>query len=461
MKNKALIALAVIIVLTACYVNVGTASPETSLILQSSGVVQQTSTPTQTPNPTPTPTPTPSPTATPTPTPTPTTTPTPTQTPNPTPTPTPTGSYSYSMDISGSNYQILNSASTVIYTSTSSSTAFNHMTNLLTSGNTVYIAAGAYSVTASWGDGSIMTWANGVSNITFTFAPGAVLTAANNLNAPVLMFYGCNNIVVNGITINGNGANQNPENGILSSPQGIVAVDSSNVLVENSVIYNSRVFGITFASDSATTTAYTNDGVTGCTIYCNYGSGSESDGWNGIQLGNNNYCTKFYAENNNIYGWSDVGISAIGLNWIVTENNIHDMNGNSQDPGNGGDAKWGIADEGGGGSSSSSYAQITQNTISNCGSGVAIDNGASLPYVLISGNTLTNCNIGGGSGGSIYLVSTASYCIVESNSITGPSNPGINIMGASNTDVYGNTYSNCTTNYTNSGTGTTTTKPPI
>ena len=68
-----------------------------------------------------------------------------------------------------------------------------------------------------------------------------------------------------------------------------------------------------------------------------------------------------------------------------------------------GDAKWGIADEGGGGSSSS-YAQITQNTISNCGSGVAIDNGASLPYVLISGNTLTNCNIGGGSGGSIYLV---------------------------------------------------------
>ena len=30
-------------------------------------------------------------------------------------------------------------------------------------------------------------------------------------------------------------------------------------------------------------------------------------------------------------------------------------------------------------------------------------------------------------------------------------------MGASNTDVYGNTYSNCTTNYTNSGKGTITT----
>ena len=45
------------------------------------------------------------------------------------------------------------------------------------------------------------------------------------------------------------------------------------------------------------------------------------------------------------------------------------MNGNSQDPGNGGDARWGIADEGGGGSSSNSYALIAQNTISNCGAG--------------------------------------------------------------------------------------------
>src|SRR5208283_499147 len=399
--------------------------------------------------PTPTPTPTPSPTAIPTSTPTPATTPTPTS----------GGSYSYTMDVSGSNYQILNSASSVVYTSSSSSTAFNHMTNLLTSGNTVYIEAGAYSVTAPWGDGSVITCTSGVSNIVFTFASGAVLTAVNNLNAPVLMFYGCNNIVVNGATINGNGANQNPESGTLQSPQDIVIVDGSNNIIENSVIYNARVFGVTIASDSATNTVYTNDGVTSSTIYCSYGSGSVNDGWNGIQLGNNNYCTNCYAENNNIYGWSDVGISAIGLNWIVTGNTVHDMNGNSQDPGNGGDAQWGIADEGGGGSSSSSYAQITQNTISNCGSGIAIDNGASLPYVLISGNTLTNCNVGGGSGGSLYLVSTASNCIVELNSITGPSNPGINIMGASNTDVYSNTYSDCTTNISNSGTNTITTAP--
>ena len=55
------------------------------------------------------------------------------------------------------------------------------MTSLLSSGNTVLIQAGTYTVTAPWGDGNIMTWANGVSNIAFNFAPGAVLTAANNL----------------------------------------------------------------------------------------------------------------------------------------------------------------------------------------------------------------------------------------------------------------------------------------
>ena len=101
----------------------------------------------QAPSPTPTsPTPTPTSTITPTLTPTKTPTPTPTLTPTPTQAPAPpTGTYSYTMDISGSNYRILNSARTVIYQSTSSSSAFNWLLGSgrnAASGSTVYVGSG-------------------------------------------------------------------------------------------------------------------------------------------------------------------------------------------------------------------------------------------------------------------------------------------------------------------------------
>ena len=389
------------------------------------------------------------------------------QAPTSPPTSAPVTSYNYYMDISGSNYQILNSAQSDIYESTSSASAFNYMINLCTSGCVVEVKSGAYSVAASWWDAYLSDY-NEISGVTVDFASGAILTAVTDLNAPVIYIYGCSNDTINGVTINANGANQVPGSGNIGSPQGIEVVDCSNTKIENAVIYNARVFGVSIADDASTTNTFTNDGVVNSTLYCTYGSGSVNDGWNGIQLGNNiEYLTDLYAINNVIYGWSDVGISNIGTNSIITGNYLHDLNGANQDTGNGGDAHWGIADESGGGGSggSSGYALIAGNTITNCGAttggpgaGIAIDS----DYNIVSGNTLTNCNIGG-CGASLYLTGTASYCIVEFNSINGHSDVGIALLDSSCVDntVYGNTFSGCTTNISNSGTNTIYTAPSI
>ena len=396
--------------------------------------------------------------------------------------------YNYYFGISGSEYVISTSSSLtpVTYESTTSATAFNYFWTypLLSAGYNIEILAGTYTVTTSWGDGSVLTSTNGVSGtsgspITFYFASGADLNLANSESCPVFMIYGCNYVTVVGGSFNGNGANQNSypngdsdtSSGNLQSAQGIVIIDCNYCLVTNAVIYNCRVFGVTINSGGGS--ECTSDGVTNCQIYCNYGSGSESDGWNGIQLGSTEttpiYDENDYATNNVIYGWSDVGVSMMSQNAVVTGNTIYDMWGMSTDLYNGGDAQTAIMVEGVGGSGGGNYALIAGNILSNCGtsggsagSGIGCASGSGTSYVLITGNTMTSCDIGGGSSdfGSLYLAESAAHCIVSFNSITSSYNGIYITSGCSNNDVYGNTYpSGVTVDYTNSGTSTTTTAP--
>ena len=219
----------------------------------------------QAPSPTPTsPTPTPTSTITPTLTPTKTPTPTPTLTPTPTQAPAPpTGTYSYTMDISGSNYRILNSARTVIYQSTSSSSAFNWLLGSgrnAASGSTVYVGSGAYSIDHTWYiyvSGVKVTFAstlpttpNVMGNLVGSGAPGAVLTAVAGLNNYVLRVE-ATNVGIAGVTINGNSANQihgsdtSPWNFQDNFILGGIYFTGQYDIVEYSTIYNCRQWGVT------------------------------------------------------------------------------------------------------------------------------------------------------------------------------------------------------------------------
>ena len=387
--------------------------------------------------------------------------PTPTAIPSLAPTPTPTpasklaGLYSYIMSVSGSNYQILNSAGFVIESSTSSSIAFNYLlgsSGVASSGNSVYVESGAYAVS--------VTWNIYVNNVTVTFQSGAVLTAVNNFNSEVMWIYG-HNVIISGVTINGNGLNQSPSAKRLLTGANFndgVIFQGANDLIEYSTVYNVRTFGITTPYE----TACSNLGVVNCTVY--------DCGANGIMAGDPTV-TDAYFINNVVYSCGDVGIDSYGTNTIITGNYVHDCGGGASPAppmygyNNGG---WGIGIEDGAGSGNGSYVFIAGNTIVDCGQGIYVGgNYPTINYVLISGNTVTN-QYDGGYGGSIVL-DGSSYSIIEFNTINSAASLGINIGyggGFPSSDdigntVYGNTYNKCPTHFINDGTGTITITPSI
>ncbi len=405
-----------------------------------------------TPSPTPTSSPSPTPSSTPSPTPDPTSTPTvpPTATPTPTPTaspiPIPTStiaSYSYVMTTSGSNYQILNSANTIIESSTSSSTAFNWLLGSgghAESGSNIYVESGAYSVDS--------TWQININSITVTFQSGTILTAIphsdpTNQNDVVMTLNG-NNIIVSGMTINGNGLNQLPSPTTMLTGANFnngITYSGNNITIKNCTIYNIRCFGII----SAYRAGGNINTVTNCLVY-NCGANAISSD----PTTNTNYFV-----NNTIYGCSDVGISSEGLSDVVTGNNVYNC-WSSYCPMYGyGNSYWGIGVETGHGTSSS-YLLVTYNTLSNDGIGIWTNSGN---YILISGNTLTNCNLQN-YGAAIDINPNSSYNTIESNTITATSK-GIAIEGSGCTcnTVYGNTFNGCSINFVNAGTGTSTSTP--
>jgi hypothetical protein len=375
------------------------------------------------------------------------------------------------MDISGSNYRILNSARSAIYSSTSSSAAFNWLLGWgghASSGNTVYVQAGAYSVDSTWviaisgvtvvfqspmpSSPNIM--GNYVGSGTTSSANGAILTAVANLNTWIMAVYG-NNVVISGLTEDGNAVNQyggtwtypstNPYNSI-----GGVYVEANNVLIKYSTIHDMRSWGVSINGDY--------NGVTNSLIYRIGANGYTTSSWTVVHTGN-------FVVNSEVYACSDVGLCSQSENTVFTGNYVHDIYGaySSQYPQGQThgqrDSYWAIAWEAGYGGSGT-YALCAGNVVSNVqhmGIGVAAQ--GTMSNVLISGNTVSNCQ--GGYYGAISV--HGSYNIVEYNTVSS-SVIGVHVGGdgaAANINVYGNTLSGNTHNYVDAGSGTTITQPSV
>jgi parallel beta-helix repeat protein len=371
--------------------------------------------------------------------------------------PTPT-QYSYIISVSGSNYQILNGATkAVLHQGTSSSQVFNYLlgsSGIATNGNTVYVESGAYSVDA--------TWKIYKSDVKVTFASGAVLTSISFSNVvspysgtlgggqPVLWIY-ANNVVISGVTIDGNGLNQYPSVGTYITGANFndgIHVSGDNCLIQYSTVYNCRCFGIMTSYNVAADRV----GVMNCLVY--------DCGANGISASPGTAtATNCYFINNEVYGCGDVGIDSYGYDTVITGNNVHDCGASAPMDGYN-NAGWGIGLENGGGSGNGRYIFIAGNTVSNTYSGIVVTSSRSgdINNVLISGNTLNSA------GWAAIQIWDSSYDIIEFNSISNSQN-GIylDVNGGSSTGntVFGNTYSGCSNSFLNRGTGTITTQPSI
>jgi hypothetical protein len=389
------------------------------------------------------------------------------------------------MDISGSNYRILNSANSAIYTSTSSSTAFNWLLGWgghASSGNTVYVKAGAYSVDSTWNiavsdvkvvfqcpmPSSPNVMGNYVGSGTTSPANGAILTAVANFNKWMLVIGG-SNVVVTGLTADGNAVNQfggyDTQNGDITygvgrapfNSVGGVYIEGEHGLLQYSTIHDQREWGVSINTNYA--------GCSNCLIYRIGANGFTSASWTVVHT--DNYCL-----NSEVYACSDVGLDSQSQNTVFAGNYVHDMYGaysaqypNGQTHGEI-DSYWGIGYEStplehAGGSGSGIYARCDGNLLVNCQSvGIVVAAQGTISNILISGNTVRDIRNGYWGGINVY----GSNNIIEYNTVTG-STIGIHVGGAegpaSNINVYGNTYSGCTTNYVNSGIGTTTTAPSV
>jgi parallel beta-helix repeat protein len=335
--------------------------------------------------------------------------------------------YTFVMHVSGSTYQVLNSDSSVIKSSNSSSEVFNYLlgsSGVATRWSSVFVEEGNYLVDS--------TWFIYVSDITVNFASQSTLTLANDVNSPVIYLINCYNCTINNVSIDGKAANQaigdnnspNPVNGILLQ-------DCTRCVVNRAIITNARMFGV--AIEGGSSNGVIDSILTNC-------------GWNGIQLGSGGE-TGLYAVNNEISHSSDVGITSWGYNVEITGNYIHDMDGTTGFN----SAHWGVALESGGGNGAGNYCFIAKNNIIDTDVGVIVSSSGNgnINYVIISGNRITNSRTYG-----IEIVNS-NYNTIEFNTITNTGGEGISLDSTvHDTNVYGNTYSGCTNNFTNSGFGT-------
>jgi parallel beta-helix repeat protein len=354
--------------------------------------------------------------------------------------------YSYVMSISGSNYQVLDGTTrAVLYQSTSSSKMANYLlgsSGIAAAGSSVYVEMGAYSVDATWN-----IYKN---NVQMVFSPQAVLTRARDtstVGSPVLWLYG-NNIIISGATIDGNGFNQYPAPTTYvtgTNWHGGINIAGSNCLIQYSTIYNCRCYGIWTAWQRTADRA----GVMNCVVHDCGANGISSSV--GIA-----YATNSYFINNEVYNCGDVGIDSYGYDTIITGNYVHDCGPGVSLYGYN-NAGGGISIEAGYGTSGK-YIFVAGNTVSNCHDCIYVEGyGSDFHNVLISGNTLSAATW---AGIRLSTVGSTSDSIIEYNNITN-AQYGIYLGSGTGNTVYGNTFSRCSTNFHNGGTGTITTQPSI
>lgn len=345
------------------------------------------------------------------------------------------GTYSYIISVSDSNYQMINGTTgQIIFQSTNSSQVFSNVVGNCSVGSSVDVESGVYAVNTMW------TMIK-VNNVTVNFEQGAELVAGNNLNTSVLMLFQSNNDSINGITIDGNAANQavvdgdtwNCGGGLWYMQTDGVYIAGSNDEVNNAFIYDCRMIGVQIWVDGAFGNAV-NSGVVNSKIY--------DCGWNGFTAGNP-FDLNCYLINSEVYGCSDVGASTYGTCSLITGNYVHDLNGTT---GGGGNAEWGIAVEGG------CNSTITQNTIQNCSIGIE-DSG--LNNCIISNNLVVGASQNRPQYGIVlsngYGTGGCEYNSVTDNNVTGMycnttsylGGIGIYLEGVTFSSIGGNYVSQC------------------
>ena len=224
----------------------------------------------------------------------------------------------------------------IVFQSTNSSQVFSNAVRNCSLGGSIDVETGTYTVNTLW-------WMYKANGITLNFDNGATLVAGNGIDTSVLALFNSNNDIINGITINGNAANQvingptkspiNPGGQTVSpaNPDGVY-IGGSNDKISNAIIYDCREMGVTICADGFYVANAVHSGVENSQLY--------DCGWNGFSATGGLCDQNCYCLNNQIWGCGDVGASTYGVGTQIMGNYVHDLNGTT---GGGGNAEWGIA----------------------------------------------------------------------------------------------------------------------
>ncbi len=288
--------------------------------------------------------------------------------------------FAYTLATNATSNYVLAKNGKVLSSSTNPVTAFGTATTDA-NGATLYVAAGTYTFTSVF-------YMDSLANEAITFSPNSLITITSATTGEAFGLFYDTNCTLIGLQGNGNAVN-------IASPtdNGFVEIwDCDGCVVTQANITNCARYGVGTGDDSAgyvapTSTSHIPCGVTNSLItFCD---------WNGISLTGDDYGD--YAMNNTVAYCSDVGITCWAANGCyVIGNYIHDMNGTTGAESPNPSAHYGIAVE-----DNDGYETIENNTIVNCGGtagvqgvGICIGTGNAVYSNLIAYNNITNCNDG-------------------------------------------------------------------
>lgn len=253
--------------------------------------------------------------------------------------------------------------------STNASQVYANVLGNITQG-TIFTTVGVYNL-----NGSIIV--NGKNSLHLAFEKGASLFVSNGMSAAAIFLTNSRNILIDGVTIDGNAVNQvlsdhggasNEQDGILVGPV------CSNIHVDDVNITNVRLIGFRVGNVPSPESGSIHNGITNSNIsYC---------GWNGIGFSPNS--TGSYVENNVVSYASDVGISTYAPETTIRDNIVFNITGGTTSGSN--NASVGIMVEGG------FNDLITGNTVKNASTGIII--AALAPNCTVSENTVSNMTAG-------------------------------------------------------------------
>jgi hypothetical protein len=403
--------------------------------------------------------------------------------------------------------KVTNAASgSTVYSGTSANDAFFAAFGYVRNGGIVNVLSGTYIAQGTYPRIIMQNCVNVIVN----FDPASLITIAPNMNDNIFFMQNCTGCVLNGARIDGNAA-QETTTGI--SGWGICLYDSSYCSITNANIQNCRlgdigIFGTTSATSHHNTldhntlgacgwncitawgqyTTITNNdcshasdvGIssygTGNIIDSNYchdmdGTTGDQNSHYGIAVENEGFCKVTNNVVSNCVGaWAVgivVGTGGVTSNNIVKDNLVTNCNCGINIYNTSGDVitqnqvtNWGSSSGAAG-----LWLSHTTNAIANFNTFETSSTSAALGAPIFLQGTSNNavCNNivivpTSPSYKAVYLSSSANNNLITANTLTAKTGIQIADSTCNGNRVYGNSYV-CTTNLSNGGSGTITTKP--